>query len=709
MLRKVLSVLFLVSSFSLVQAQDGFEESADSTVPPAFKPTIGVGTGLMSFYGDFYERSFQNPLTSRIAYEFYVSQKITRFAEVSFFGLYGQLGANERMSTRSLNMQSQIRAGGISLSYNFDNFLKPDRVISPYLSVGIETFEFLTKTDLYDQNGNKYFYWSDGSIRNLDENSPIASTANFLVRDYTYESDVRELDIDGFGRYPERSLAIPVGVGAILHISERVNLKVGTSMHFTFTDYIDGITDQSLGNRAGDKQKDKFLMTSFSLSYNLDWRSKNDTLPPGHFDGVDFLALGEYDDDGDGVNDINDSCAGTPLGVVVNEFGCPNDDDNDGVPNHLDKEPNTPAGAYVNAEGVELTDSVLLYQYQVFMDTSGMFAETVYEKHGSQVPGDQGRRRRYYQIMLGTYTTGITPDLLTKYLSIGDIRTTNLDDSTTAYTAGMYSNYYAAERRKSQFEREDSLLKDLKIVYFQDGQFIEATGPDPVASGDYNNSEGGNNSYSLDSNVTWYKTPDYNSKEVVFRVQLGAYRNKLTRNVFPGVTDLIEMRSDDGLYKYMAGSYNNFEAAAARKADLVTQGFRNAFVTAYQGGKRVSLKSQGVEASGRNANKKEDLSEPGPAVSSVDKSLIVFKVQVGIFKNEPPSNVKVKFDKISGGVKKEITTTGLSRFVVGSFNSYNDAVKKKDSLVNSGIDDAFIIAFFNGQYITVQEALELLK
>ncbi|TDO13921.1 MULTISPECIES: OmpA family protein [Halomonas] len=57
------------------------------------------------------------------------------------------------------------------------------------------------------------------------------------------------------------------------------------------------------------------------------------------------------DTDGDGVNDANDQCPGTPAGVAVNAVGCPLDSDGDGVADYQDQCPGTPAGAEVNALG----------------------------------------------------------------------------------------------------------------------------------------------------------------------------------------------------------------------------------------------------------------------------------------------------------------------------------------------------------------------
>ena len=82
------------------------------------------------------------------------------------------------------------------------------------------------------------------------------------------------MNLDGFGKYPERSFAIPVGVGAMFKINDFWTFKIGTTMHFTFTDYIDGVSNESTGNRAGKKSNDKFMMSSVSLHYNFGMKEK---------------------------------------------------------------------------------------------------------------------------------------------------------------------------------------------------------------------------------------------------------------------------------------------------------------------------------------------------------------------------------------------------------------------------------------------------
>lgn len=67
--------------------------------------------------------------------------------------------------------------------------------------------------------------------------------------------------------------------------------------------------------------------------------------------GLTYSLFTEADSDRDGIPDSKDKCSNTPLGVKVDEFGCPLDVDSDGVPDYLDKCSNTPRGVSVDVNG----------------------------------------------------------------------------------------------------------------------------------------------------------------------------------------------------------------------------------------------------------------------------------------------------------------------------------------------------------------------
>ncbi len=94
--------------------------------------------------------------------------------------------------------------------------------------------------------------------------------------------------------------------------------------------------------------------------------------------------------------------------------------------------------------------------------------------------------------------------------------------------------------------------------------------------------------------------------------------------------------------------------------------------------------------------------------SAVNKSMVEFQVQLGVFKNEPPVDVKAKLDKVAG-LKKTVTPAGLTRYTVGSTSDFKAISATRDKMKAEGFTDCFIIAFFKGEQISVNEAIELSK
>jgi len=206
----------------------------------------------MTYYGEVqnYQKKLV-PTVNRIGGLVYVNAPISKMFNLEFSATYAKIAANERTLKRSFNFESRVRMGTVMLYYNFyPLFQKYRSSFHPFVGMGFSSFEFLSKTDLYDANGEQYFYWSDGSIMNMDENDPLAVTdAIPLVRDYTYETDLRELDVDNLGKYREQSVSIPISLGAEWHMSPRWDFRIATTYNFTFTDLIDNLSPAGTGIR----------------------------------------------------------------------------------------------------------------------------------------------------------------------------------------------------------------------------------------------------------------------------------------------------------------------------------------------------------------------------------------------------------------------------------------------------------------------------
>lgn len=702
-----LITLLLAGLYSWGQstAADSSQSKNDEPVNgPVFKPTIGLGIGNLSFFGDLYTKHFQKPSTSRLGYELNLSQPLNDYLHLNFYVMFGKLGANERTANRNENFESMIRLGGVQLLYDFSNVIKNKHAVRPYILAGVEGFEFLSKTDLYDKNGNKYYYWSDGSIKNMAEGSPGSQNAVNLVRDYTYDSDIRELNRDGFGKYQERSWAIPVGVGFSMKVGERVNFRFGSTMHFTFTDYIDGITDKSVGKRKGNSANDKFMMMSASIHYDLIFNKKDrmmDTLPSDHFQDIDWLAIDNGDEDKDGVKDWDDKCHGTPAGVAVDANGCPLDDDKDLIPQYRDDEPATAAGMIANGKGVGITDPMAQQWYDSFYDSIGTM-----DPNARIVDLDSARKKKslspkvqpkVFTVELARYKGGIPSDEMAFLLSIGDVQSFNMGDETVVYAAGSYDDIRMAMKRRDEFRDEG--LKSAKLGYFKGESYYALSDADiekEVAEAEKKNA--------TPVNVTTAPSKD----QIVYRVQLGAYKTKLPLGVYKNVGDVIELRTEDGYYRYCSGAYKTLNDAAFHRAELVLEGYGDAFVTAYKNGKRIRMTEAGATYENKNEAQKENIDEKATTVSSFNKDAVMFRIQIGTLKQANDAAFEERIGKLRDVIKQP-TSSGLMRYMVGEFKNYNDAVKYKNKLAEQGYPEAFVIATFKGEVISIQEALELLK
>lgn len=670
-----------------------------------FKPKVALGMGMLSFNGDLYSKHFQAPWTAKMGYDLNISQRLNKSVQVNFNVLFGRLGANEWLDNRQENFVSEIRSGGISLLYDFGDFIPQTYRVRPWVSIGLNSFEFLSKTDRLDKDGNPYFYWSDGSIKNIAESAPTASLAINLNRDYFYETDIRNSNLDGFGKYEESAIAIPIGLGVLMKVTDRVDFKMGLQYYFTTTDYIDGITNNSKGTRAGSKSKDNFVYSSFSLQYDLVFRKKGiwDSLPEDYFESVDWLALNNADSDSDGIKDLVDKCHGTPKDVKVNEFGCPYDDDNDGVPNHLDEELATPAGNEVNIHGVALTNEYWQNWYNEYLDSGRVVKVQVLDnfygdKKKPKKPEVDGEKE--YTVELARYTGPVPNDEMAYLLSIGDVKSSLLPDNTTVlYTAGTYKEIQNVIKRREEFIAQGN--KNTKVGYYNKNGNVVTLSEDELGKLSNDSKASAKNNTPINNETD---ENEFANGDLVYRVQLGAYKNKISTDVFKHAGRVLELKTDDNIYHYVTKGFKTIEAAAATRANLVLEGYGDSFIAAYKDAKRVPMSSTKATM---ETNEVEDITKI-QSFSSIDKSLVSYKIQLGALRKSISSEMDEKTKDLQG-VEKQSTASGSIRYTAGSFNDYAKAEQYRKQLEDKGFIEAFVIAVFKGDVISIQEAQELLK
>lgn len=86
------------------------------------------------------------------------------------------------------------------------------------------------------------------------------------------------------------------------------------------------------------------------------------------------------------------------------------------------------------------------------------------------------------------------------------------------------------------------------------------------------------------------KDPFVGPGPIAYRVQIGAYKTQKPKNAFDALKGAVkEIKTDDGYYKYVTEDVKTLENALDLQSALLSMGYKNSFVTAYEGGTRIPL------------------------------------------------------------------------------------------------------------------------
>lgn len=115
---------------------------------------------------------------------------------------------------------------------------------------------------------------------------------------------------------------------------------------------------------------------------------------------------------------------------------------------------------------------------------------------------------------------------------------------------------------------------------------------------------------------------------------------------------------------------------------------------------KTALKVQGLDVLKGNAY---SAARPIPIDGKIEDGL-VFRVQIGAFKTRLPDNSFRGLTPLNG----ETTNSGYIRYTAGNFNKVENANAVKNDLRRLGYKDAFVVVYYNGKRISLNEALEIM-
>lgn len=325
-----------------------------SKLEKSFKsfPYLGTELGFLGFKGDQSAISMKSgQLVSGVHFGF--SYKRIK-AEINY--RWGNLSYNQPSVLKPENFRAQFNGTSFQLKSNLFE-IGETYSTTPFLSAGIGILNYSSFTDKLDENGNTYYFWADGSIRDQPQLNQYDGTAKEIKRDYKYESPLA---------INQRAMFIPVAIGFQTSLSRCLVLQAKWENYFLQSDNIDRNTFSP--------QWDRIQSLTLGVTYqflrkiNSNLPAKNsftdvNPVPEIDYSEVNFDEILSGDEDSDGIPDKIDKCFDSPKNAKVDEFGCVIDADLDGIPDYLDKELNTPLNSWTTKDGVALTDDEIQKNY----------------------------------------------------------------------------------------------------------------------------------------------------------------------------------------------------------------------------------------------------------------------------------------------------------------------------------------------------------
>lgn len=211
---------------------------------------------------------------------------------------------------------------------------------------------------------------------------------------------------------------------------------------------------------------------------------------------------------------------------------------------------------------------------------------------------------------------------------------------------------------------------------------------------------------------------------LVYKVQVGAFRKPIPQDLFKGFAPLTSEAGPNGITRYTAGLFTGEREAVGARDEIRNFGYKDAFVVAFRNGERISITSARTAESNsprtESGKSTATISSAKPAESSSNSSVpakfenniknletikeLFFSVQIGVFSKEVKSGTFSSYKDVNA-IK---LPTGLIRYNAGIFNSLEEAESYKNQ-INSNIPDAFVVVYFKGKRISLDEAARIMN
>lgn len=215
---------------------------------------LQLHTQLMDYRGELARRAFTDQTRGGMALS--LERFFSEGFSIRLDAGIGQIQANDRLersfvlpsaqaprAQRALNVQSDLGYADLLLVLHSDRpgLFGSGAFMSPYVYAGFGVLQFTPKADLLRGDRKPYYYYPDGSIRNLPPDHPNAQGAQVVEQDGDFETELANLNLETGGGYNTVTWSLPLGVGLKFRLADAWTLYLEGNYRFTGTDYLDDV------------------------------------------------------------------------------------------------------------------------------------------------------------------------------------------------------------------------------------------------------------------------------------------------------------------------------------------------------------------------------------------------------------------------------------------------------------------------------------
>lgn len=236
---------------------------------------VGLSTGVTDYFGDlgndaYFQTTSTRPgmaLTFRnflgkpkFGYEYHpfnIEARISwhRIGYDETKPISGRKGFELKNYGRGLGFRTDVFGSSVHLTYTL--FADRRKSLSEqhaalFLFAGAGVYYAQPKADLFRGKmdlANRYYFWSDGTIRDQDEST---GSGNVIEKDGKYETNLKDWHTEGQGAIGERSrkknyslihVGFPLGFGFRYGLTSKTTLSFEAGYYKFLTDFLDDVND----------------------------------------------------------------------------------------------------------------------------------------------------------------------------------------------------------------------------------------------------------------------------------------------------------------------------------------------------------------------------------------------------------------------------------------------------------------------------------